>query len=73
MILFEKVESSNLEAVGYCRENNVLSVKFSSGYYLYFGVPVSVYESFMKAESKGKYLNSIKPFYNFTKFVLFEE
>ena len=48
------VSSSNLSSVGY--ENGTLYIAFNSGgVYSYSGVPRSVYEELMAAESHGKY------------------
>ena len=49
-----KVESSNVVAVGY--KKNDLYVDFKSGSYVYFDVPKIIYEGLLKAESKGKYM-----------------
>ena len=48
------VSSSNLSSVGY--ENGTLCIAFNSGgVYYYTGVPRSVYEDLMNADSHGKY------------------
>ena len=49
-----KVESSNVVAVGY--KKNDLYVDFKSGSYVYFDVPKEIYDGLLKAESKGKYM-----------------
>jgi hypothetical protein len=52
------VESSNLASVGYDPESAVLEVEFKSGgIYEYSGVPQSVYDGLINAESKGKYFH----------------
>jgi KTSC domain len=52
------VESSAISSVGYDPGHEVLEVEFSSGaVYDYFEVPRSVYESLMKASSKGRFLS----------------
>jgi hypothetical protein len=52
--------SSQINAVGYHPEKEVLLVEFQGGQrYLYLRVPKSVYDEFMTAESKGKYLSSV--------------
>ena len=63
------VDSSNVEAIGYCAETQELYVQFiRSGLYVYFGVPEWVYLEFMSAESKGVYLNqSIKNLYQYER------
>ncbi len=61
------VESSNLESVGY--EDGMLYITFqSSGTYVYYSVPVTVYEGLMNAPSKGKYFyNCIRDKYQYRK------
>lgn len=50
------VESSNLVSVGYDSDNSMLEIEFDKGtVYQYFGVPISIYEGLMKADSHGKY------------------
>lgn len=49
------VASSNLSAVGYDANSQVLRIRFHSGTYDYYGVPVNVYQSLMNASSKGGY------------------
>ena len=49
-----KVESSNVVAIGY--KDNKLYVDFKTGSYVYYDVPQPVYDEFVKAESKGKYV-----------------
>ena len=53
-----KVESSNLDSVGYDEEDKVLTIKFNKGgVYNYYGVDKKIYDELMKAESKGKYFH----------------
>ena len=53
------VKSSNLHSVGYDRDLKVLQVEFrSGGVYQYYDVPENIYFELLKAESKGRYLNS---------------
>lgn len=61
------VESSNVLAVGY--DNGTLEVHFhSGGKYQYFDVPASVYENFLNADSKGKFLHyNIKNKYRYRR------
>ena len=63
------VSSSNISAIGYDADNNVLEVEFTNGaVYSYSGVPPGEYETFMNADSKGKYLHAnIKNRYPFAK------
>ena len=66
----EKVDSSNLDSIGYSEENSVLEVEFLNGsIYEYLDVPVEVYHGIMKADSKGKYLNEFvkKAGYTYSK------
>lgn len=66
-MIMHPVSSSNLASVGY--ENGTLYVSFHSGStYAYFGVPQSVYDELMAADSHGKYLNAhIKGVYGYKK------
>ena len=51
------VSSSTVRAVGYDEPSQILEVEFKSGgTYQYMNVPKSVYERFMAASSKGKFL-----------------
>ena len=61
------VESSNLKSVRYDGQN--LFVEFGKGsIYVYYEVPLELYTELLKAESKGKYLNSnIKNVYRYEK------
>lgn len=61
-----KVKSSNVVSVGY--ENNTLYVQYKSGMYSYSNVDKTVYENLLKAESKGKFMNSeVKNKYSYKK------
>jgi hypothetical protein len=68
-IKLTKVESSNIEAVGYIEDREILVVQFKSGAtYQYLGVPYYMYEELLSAESAGKYLNSeVKGCYEFER------
>lgn len=56
---FQTVESSNIEKIGYDKENATLHVVFITGaHYIYRDVPGEVYEKLMAADSHGKFLNS---------------
>jgi lysyl-tRNA synthetase class 2 len=56
MVNMNVVTSSYVGAVGYDGENKVLYVQFRTGKtYKYSGVQLAVYDSFLAAESKGKY------------------
>lgn len=56
-IEMQPVESSFISAIGYDAEAETLSVQMhnSSDVYLYEGVPASVFEEFLAADSKGRY------------------
>lgn len=64
-----RVESSNIEQVGYEEESETLQVEFKNGgMYQYFDVPQHVYEELRDADSVGKYLAySIKGIYRYSK------
>lgn len=66
-MLRTKVESSNIESVGY--DGNILEIEFNSGaIYQYENVPIRVYDVMMKADSVGKYFNAhIKSKYNYRR------
>lgn len=50
------VSSSNLDSVGYDPDTQTLEVSFKSGgLYSYAGVPQSVYDGLMAADSHGGY------------------
>lgn len=52
------VESATLATVGYDKAQELLQLEFGSrAVYLYFGVPLAVYEALLGAPSKGRYFN----------------
>lgn len=54
-----RVQSSNVEAVGYDRGDRALYVQFNSGdTYVYVNVEPSLYESLLSAPSVGRFLNT---------------
>lgn len=61
--------SSVIDTTYYDKENQTLKVVFRSGaVYIYYDVPEDVYVQFMKARSKGTFLNlSIKGSYEFER------
>lgn len=63
------VSSSNISAIGYDEHSQMLEIEFTNGaLYAYSGVTPGEYESFMNADSKGKYLHAnIKNSYSFMK------
>lgn len=54
------VDSSNIEAIGYDSDNQELHVRFlkSGETYVYYGVDEWVFQEFLQADSKGRYLNA---------------
>jgi hypothetical protein len=63
------VTSSNIRAIGYDSDSQILEVEFNYGaVYQYVGVPQGEHEGMMNADSKGQYLNAnIKGRYPFVK------
>lgn len=52
-----KVESSNINYLGYDNNNKILKVIFkNNSAYAYFGVPEIIWQEIIKSESKGSYL-----------------
>jgi hypothetical protein len=52
------VQSSNIRSVGYDSASRTLEVEFHTGsIYQYFGVPEAVYQTLMRAPSKGTYFH----------------
>ena len=62
-MLRARVESSNIATVGYDEEQQILEITFRDGrVYHYLEVPPERALSLLRAESKGRFLNSdIKP------------
>lgn len=65
----QNVQSSNLRSVGYDAKNQLLEIQFhSGGVYRYFGVPESVYQGLLQAQSKGSYFgNRIRDVYKYKR------
>lgn len=63
------VSSSNVLSIGYHEPAETLEVEFLNGYiYQYYNVPMALYQQFMQAGSKGKFLNEyIKNFYPYSR------
>ena len=64
------VDSSNIEAIGYDPDGQMLHVRFlkSGETYVYYDVEEWVFEEFMQADSKGNYLHiNIKGRYQYGK------
>lgn len=55
-----RVKSSNVFAIGYDKERKILQVEFKKGsIYEYYDVPESVFNEFMNAESKGRFMGNL--------------
>ena len=63
------VSSSNIAAIGYDEDTQILEVEFTDGsVYQYSGVPPGEHNGMMNADSKGKYLHAnIKKRYPYVK------
>lgn len=58
MIDWHYVNSSTVEAIGYCGHTHRLYVRFlGNREYVYYDVGADVFGEFRRAESKGKYLH----------------
>lgn len=66
---FINVESSNIAAIAW-EDDETLFVRYHNGNIYYFeDVPETVYQEFLAAESKGRYMNShIKNVYSYRRF-----
>ncbi len=55
------VDSSSIRSLGYDFPSSILEVELagSGRVYRYFDVPLSIYDEFMAAESKGGYFNEM--------------
>jgi hypothetical protein len=65
-----RVDSSSIESVTYDPSDGAFEVNFRrTGHcYRYFDVPQDIFNAFMKAESKGTYLNQvIKSTFEYTR------
>lgn len=50
------VSSSDISSVGYEAEQRILEITFhKTGPYIYYAVPIEIYNGLLTAESKGKY------------------
>lgn len=65
----EFVQSSNVEAIGYDYGSNLLYIDFhNGGQYVYYDVPVFIYEELLSTPSVGSYLHVyIKNQYKYEK------
>jgi hypothetical protein len=66
-MLRARVESSNIAMVGYDEDQQILEITFRDGrVYHYLEVPPERALSLLRAESKGRFLNSdIKPHFGY--------
>ena len=56
----QPIQSKSVRSAGHDPEENVLEVEFASGgVYRYLNVPPEVYDWFLKAGSKGAFINRI--------------
>ncbi len=54
----DSVKSSNVKSIGYDEVNSILEVEFQDGsIYQYYGIPIRIYSSLMKANSIGGYVD----------------
>lgn len=65
----QQVESSNIDAIGYDHDENILVIRFKSGTsYQYDGVPHNIYLALVSATSVGKaFISLIKDKFTTTK------
>lgn len=65
----EPVVSSNVAAIGYDPDEEILEVEFlNRSIYWYYDVPEEVYDDFMMASSKGKYMwDHIRDIYEYER------
>lgn len=53
------IQSSAILSIGYDERERTLEIEFVNGrIYRYFDVPSETLQSFLRAESKGKYMNA---------------
>lgn len=64
----QSVVSSNIESIGYDKENEVMQVEFKYGaIYNYFDVPEKTFKDLINAESVGNAFSKIKYRYRYEK------
>lgn len=63
------VDSTDIAAIAYDDDSQSLQVEFiKSGVYQYFGVPREVFEAFLAADSKGRFLaQNVKGHFEYSK------
>lgn len=58
-MLWQKVDSTELRAIGYDLADSLLEAEFHSGeIYRYFGVPAQIVLALLEAKSLGRYFNA---------------
>lgn len=63
-ITFTPLDSSFIQGVHHDPSTNVLTVQMKSGTYQYYGVPASVHQDLLDADSAGQFFGQhIKPKY----------
>ena len=64
-----KVDSSQIDATGYDKENQLLYIRFSQGnLYVYYNVVEYIFEGFLSSDSKGNYFGKyIRNNYKYTR------
>ena len=68
IITLTNIDSSIISEVSYNQETKKLGIEYlGTNKYEYDEVPETVFFDIMNAESKGKYINSIKDEYEFVK------
>ena len=58
MMEMQPVASTNIVAIGYDPQNEILAVQFKKGIYHYNGFPEHLFQAFQEAPSKGKFLRA---------------
>lgn len=66
---FYTPDSSNILKIKYYEDQYILEVEFQNGgTYQYYDVPITIWENFKAADSKGKYLHEhIKGNYRYSR------
>ena len=58
-IVLQRVNSSDIDSVGYSDAKNIMLVRFKTGaFYEYHGISPEVYTALMSSQSIGKYFTS---------------
>lgn len=64
-----RVQSSNIDSIGYAEDSETLEIEFLGGsVYQYYNVPATEYAGFVNADSQGKYFHRhIKGQYEYSR------